>query len=635
MARTADPQPVSFPKYMWLSGGYYTTTGTPQRLKNVIVVMDWVPDYTALALEDAPQAPEALTAAQTAVLRAAFDMFDLNEDGTIKAGELEGLLRAADIQLDAAGLQQLTSSVMHNTHPSGVTGEFVLTFEAFCRAVQHHLLYRMQRGRHYVALSLAEAEALRGALHIREEDSLLAGKHTAVGLHPLLAPESLLAGSSSLNGVAAAVAEFQAFTTWQCFRFFNAELWYTPKQVHFLLRALHHTPAPARAQWFARSKAARRRPITSPDETPLAQLFSDADAFRLLKERATQARIRTLLRAKGLWAADAFRLFDTRSNGVLAPIELYRGLRWLGLLRLTAQEVKDLYVLMDRDADGYLTVDEFAQYFGSGEPEGEALAPSPSAQAADLEGVEVPTEVSELLLEGEGEARPGLSLHVLARFDVKVKLWNRFVEVWNSKAISSRSPVSIWNPIDLEGYRFQLKGHKRRVSLGVYAAPGFQPPHLGRGPRPALVSFTDRHAGPFGISPDILTLLDRACPKPVRFHLVWAKRQGSRVLNVWAAVPPTDRHVALGMAATTGDEPPPLDCLRCVPRRWLVPAATAPVKVWDDSGSSGQAGSFWLVNNMQTLWVARGYDAPPGPFYDVQCNDSAGVLTVAQEDVEW
>lgn len=59
------------------------------------------------------------------------------------------------------------------------------------------------------------------------------------------------------------------------------------------------------------------------------------------------------------------------------------------------------------------------------------------------------------------------------------------------------------------GYRFQLKGHKRRVSLGAYAAPGFQPPHLGRGPRPALVSFTDRHAGPFGISPDILTLLDR------------------------------------------------------------------------------------------------------------------------------
>lgn len=31
------------------------------------------------------------------------------------------------------------------------------------------------------------------------------------------------------------------------------------------------------------------------------------------------------------------------------------------------RQVKDLYVLMDRDADGYLTVDEFAQYFGSGE----------------------------------------------------------------------------------------------------------------------------------------------------------------------------------------------------------------------------------------------------------------------------
>ncbi len=30
------------------------------------------------------------------------------------------------------------------------------------------MLYRMQRGRYYVALSLPEAEALRGALHIEQ-----------------------------------------------------------------------------------------------------------------------------------------------------------------------------------------------------------------------------------------------------------------------------------------------------------------------------------------------------------------------------------------------------------------------------------------------------------------------------------
>lgn len=54
------------------------------------------------------------------------------------------------------------------------------------------------------------------------------------------------------------------------------------------------------------------------------------------------------------------------------------------------------------------------------------------------------------------------TLHTHYRFDVKVKLWNRFVEVWNSKAISSRSPVSIWNPIDLEGMTVPKAGGPKR-----------------------------------------------------------------------------------------------------------------------------------------------------------------------------
>lgn len=44
------------------------------RLKNVIVVMEWVPDHGALTLEEAPAAASAdVTAAQTANLRTTFD----------------------------------------------------------------------------------------------------------------------------------------------------------------------------------------------------------------------------------------------------------------------------------------------------------------------------------------------------------------------------------------------------------------------------------------------------------------------------------------------------------------------------------------------------------------------------------
>lgn len=40
-------------------------------------------------------------------------------------------------------------------------------------------------------------------------------------------------------------------------------------------------------------KAARRRPLTAPDETPLATLFTSTDDFHLLRDRAIQARVRT------------------------------------------------------------------------------------------------------------------------------------------------------------------------------------------------------------------------------------------------------------------------------------------------------------------------------------------------------
>jgi len=56
--------------------------GGRARLKNVIVVMEWVPDHGALTLEEAPAAPSAeVTAAQTANLRTTFDTRPLEGDG--------------------------------------------------------------------------------------------------------------------------------------------------------------------------------------------------------------------------------------------------------------------------------------------------------------------------------------------------------------------------------------------------------------------------------------------------------------------------------------------------------------------------------------------------------------------------
>lgn len=53
----AQPKYISFPKAMHVSRNHYKQSWsfkTFRRIKNVIVLMDWVPDVTALKPEPAP-----------------------------------------------------------------------------------------------------------------------------------------------------------------------------------------------------------------------------------------------------------------------------------------------------------------------------------------------------------------------------------------------------------------------------------------------------------------------------------------------------------------------------------------------------------------------------------------------------
>jgi hypothetical protein len=57
--------------------------------------------------------------------------------------------------------------------------------------------------------------------------------------------------------------------------------------------------------------------------------------------------------------------------------------------------------------------------------------------------------------------------------------------------------------------------------------------------------------------------------------------------------------------------------MRCVTKRWLVPSKVTPKLAWADDGTGGRRGSFWIVNNLDTLWVTEGHDPPIGDFYDL------------------
>ena len=101
----------------------------------------------------------------------------------------------------------------------------------------------MQSGRYFVALSLNEAESLRGILHMAQTGPGLwpAGK-TAVALRSVHSTYGPLDTSREYSQIAAAPAEYQCMTAVQCFRFLDCQSHFKELELNLLLRAMQHTP---------------------------------------------------------------------------------------------------------------------------------------------------------------------------------------------------------------------------------------------------------------------------------------------------------------------------------------------------------------------------------------------------------
>ena len=94
------------------------------------------------------------------------------------------------------------------------------------------------------------------------------------------------------------------------------------------------------------------------ERTPLARLFTTKDQYEYLESRAVRFRIRTLIKKKGLFVKDAFRMFNVSESNRLNCSELCSGITWLGL-KLTETQIHDIVRCIDKDNDGLLSFVEF------------------------------------------------------------------------------------------------------------------------------------------------------------------------------------------------------------------------------------------------------------------------------------
>jgi len=563
-----------------MSNNYYKpawTLKSHRRLKNVICAMEWLPPGGS-ASAMASSTGWSLEHDKAMRVRAAFGFFDEDHDGTVTASELAALGRAVDLHTVA----QFASGSSPDVG--------ALPQDAVAPLVQEQLGLHMDGPgtRFWIVLSLAEAETLRGALHISAErgDGQLCAGHS--GLPPLVA---LHTHDSLLDAVNHAPdSAYERDVVHACFRFLASSTEYDTRQQHLLLRCLQANEPKARQAAFCEVRACRRRRQSGWEKTGSAPILEEPDEFTLFEHRALLAATTRRLRSRGLSLRQAFHAFNSSRTGAMSASELFSALRWLDL-HATVQHVHEAVRRLDTDEDGFLTAEDFVAGFSAADDTADA-ALSALATVSPLRDIVIPLQrIPELFdsQSGGATARPPammLSTEELREFVATLVPCARYKPAVREFG-GTRGLLYLWQPM-LE----RVGANRVTVVLGHCATTVPGPPGKFPADRAGcpVLELRDRRGSGFrgDASVRLQAALDQLLPVPTRYVAVWSSR-GEEPLTIWMAVPPTKDFAALGVVATAGTTAnlPPFDAMRCVPKEW-VRRAPPPEELW-----SGAEGSVW------------------------------------------
>jgi Ca2+-binding EF-hand superfamily protein len=574
-----------------MSNNYYQKgwgLKTHRRLKNVIIIMEFCPSKAMLTDVNAGK---SFSVAQEKILRRAFATSDGQIAEKIKVSELKEVLRAVDVIGDDEKEKESVLSKM-NLDPNGT-----VSFDELKQLLSQTIQYKVQAGRFYVALSLAEAQCMRLAIHGQHKTPFLPGTDAIVALRT---ERTLLDSTVGFEDA----QTYQHTTAQACYRFIDNAVNFAPKEVNVLLRALQEEQPDERSKFFMEVRSNRRRKQTDPNATPLKKVFSVQDEHNILQYRIAVGRITALLKSRGMYARDAFAAFDQNRDGMLSGSELQAGLNWLGL-KMDTMLLRHFMMELDKDKDGYINLEEFKQAVGWEETDADV------GNVVQYNGVPLPPPPKEV----GHQHKLAIPAPVLAGIKVKVKRVGKFSNVWTSQGSMSREKGSVWEPAD---HKNSLKSNRAYVYLGHYSGIGYDNPSKDRVDRLTL-EITDTTGSWVAGSSWLPFVLDRYLPRPARYRLVWSITTGANPFYAWEPVPPSDDFVALGCIGTKTDTPPDVRMMRCICKHWCTESKIVK-SLWNDSGSGGREGSIWLFNSLNLIGFVNGHDPPRRKPFDIKAH---------------
>jgi Ca2+-binding EF-hand superfamily protein len=352
---------LTFPKYTYITENHFHRVWcmtTYRRLKNIVVTLEWVPQKGKLATVTATdyegeQGTFRLTPEQKTQIKRCFDMLDYDKRGALSQSEFAEFLNLLEVPISGAIEFEKLFSAVDLDHDGRIS---LLELESMLEKQTHN---QVQSGRYFVALSLEEAEAIRGMMHKREGRALLPDSDAAIGLR---LGDVMLDVSHGFTPAPL----LQQITQHQVFRFIDSELHYTQQQTTVLLRAIQGNAPDARATFFNEVRSCRRRIQNDVKDTAVGKVILTQHEYLLLEFKTLIAVVRARIRKKRMRLLDAFRAFDYNRDGMLSCSELYGGLDWLGL-DLQPTDIWAIMLQVDKTKEGRLTWADFEEAFADDE----------------------------------------------------------------------------------------------------------------------------------------------------------------------------------------------------------------------------------------------------------------------------
>ena len=431
-------------------------------------------------------------------------------------------------------LRDMLKSVL----PSSVDihAETELKYDDIRTLIRNDALDIQEPGRYSVLLCLAEAEHLRGCLHLlhrRREDGssnhqdLIEGMNTSFGLY--FNDTSSRKGTTTLIDGSARFKKAplqQHITIGQCYRFVNSEVYYTEQNLNVLLRAVQLNSCSERRVFFNDVKSRRRRSTRPVAATPVERVFTTSDQFHLLEFRATVSRVRSALLARGYKLPDAFRMFDSDRNGSLSLSEFYGGLQWLGL-KMSVKEIRTIFTLVNKKSgsSGAITFAAFKKAFRDplveededpllgGESAGTSTTPVFGFED-EIDWVVTPKEIEDDDEVSKVDEIPIDNATLKYVYFTSIK-HTSFESIWTTPRGSDSARV--WAPTLGSSFLSRMARARQIICLGHFANPGVK--QLSKSDVKYSV-LEVKNSGTFGAfssaKRNLITVVNRFLPHPVR-----------------------------------------------------------------------------------------------------------------------